>query len=55
MSKQRSNRPPMVTRNFLVPATLWAAAQAEAARRGEYVSEVIRAALRTYTNPKDKS
>jgi Ribbon-helix-helix protein, copG family len=41
-------RPDNPTRQVRVEDTLWAAARATAAERGETVSEVIRRALREY-------
>jgi len=41
-------RKPMSRRAVRVPDALWAAAQAKADENGEYLSEVIRAALESY-------
>ena len=42
----------MKSRVIRVPDDLWAAAQAKAAQRGEYLSEVIRKALERYVRAK---
>jgi hypothetical protein len=45
-------RPPRITTSFRVDRDLWRAAQAKADARGEYLSEVIRAALVRYVRSK---
>lgn len=45
-------RKPMVVKAVRVPAELWRAAIAKADKRGEYLSEVIRAELERYVNRK---
>ena len=47
-----SPRKPMTPKAVRVPDGLWAAAQAKADERGEYLSEVIRKALERYVSRK---
>lgn len=49
-----SPRKAMVMRAFRVPLDLWEQADAVAARRGEFLSEVIRAALVAYVKKHGK-
>lgn len=46
------NRPPLKFRGFYASDDLWHAAQAEAERRGETVSEAIRRSLKRYVRPR---
>lgn len=43
-----SPKPPMVQKNFRIPAALYAAAMAKAAERQQNLSDVIRDALASY-------
>ena len=47
-----SPRPAAVTRSVKVREDLWSAAMKKAEERGEYLSEVIRAALERYVKSK---
>lgn len=49
----KSNKPPMIQRTYRVPAPLYEAAMSRAAERQEDLSDVIRAALAAYVEPRE--